>query len=231
MFVLATEFLYLGVTGFAGELPILPSGLIEVDFAFCLIDGGLTDAAFAQATLLEYVNLGGNAFNASVPAVFGTFANLEFFYVSDCFISGDLSYMNGMPSIFEHWNDVNPGLSGQIFDFIGDLSTLQSFSVTQSSLTGTIPASLGQLVDMQQMWFYGNLLVGQIPAELALLRRMGTLQLEGNSFTGVMPAAVCTNTGFLGTLDILGADCNDANFEVRKHFVCTDFSLYLCHFD
>lgn len=198
------------MTGFAGDLPVLPSGVVEVDFAFCLIDGGLTGDVFQPAQGLEYVNLGGNAFNASVPAIFGSLAQLQFFYISDCFISGDLSYMQGMPRIFEHWIDVNPGLRGPVFDFIGSLSTLQSFSVTQSSLTGTLPTTLGQLLDMQQMWYYGNLLTGQIPSEIGLLKRMGTLQLEGNSFGGSMPAEVCANTGVFGVLSVLGVDCDEA---------------------
>ena len=193
--------------------------MVEVDFAFCLIDGGLADAAFQPAQALEYVNLGGNAFNTSVPSVFGSLTELQFFYISDCFISGDLSYMQGMPNIFEHWNDVNPGVTGPVFDFIGSLSTLQSFSVAQSSLTGTLPTSLGQLVDMQQMWFYSNLLTGEIPTELGLLKGMGTLQLEGNSFTASMPDTVCANTGFSGKLSILGADCLDPDFEVRELLV------------
>jgi len=210
-----TEYLYCGVTGFAGNLPILPSGIIEVDFAFALIDGGLTSAVFQPAQGLQYVNLGGNAFNTSVPAVFSSLPELQFFYISDCFISGDLSYMQGMPKIFEHWIDVNPGLGGPVFSFIGNLNTLQSFSVTQNSLTGTLPTTLGQLTDMQQMWFYLNLLNGQIPTQLGLLKRMQRLQLEGNSFTGTMPAEICADTGFLGTLTVLGADCAGPNFNVR----------------
>lgn len=122
--------------------------------------------------------------------------------------------MEGMPVIFEHWIDVNPDFGGPVFDFIGNLGTLASFSVTQSALTGTLPTTLGQLTAMVQMWFYDNLLTGQIPTELGRLSRMGILQVEENAFTGSMPDEVCTNTEFLGALDTLGADCNDANFEV-----------------
>lgn len=209
-----TEYFYAGVTGFAGDLPILPSGVIEVDFAFALIDGGLRNEVFQQATGLEYVNLGGNAFNASVPTIFSSLANLQFFYISDCFISGDLSYMQGMPKIFEHWIDVNPGLRGPVYSFIGSLSTLQSFSVTQSSLTGTLPTELGLLTGMQQMWYYANLLTGQIPTEIGNLKRMARLQVEGNTFVGSMPDTVCANTGSFGVLDVLGADCLDEGFAV-----------------
>jgi hypothetical protein len=197
---------------------VLPSGVIEFDVAFCLIDGGLNDAAFQAAQGLEYVFLGGNAFNATVPAVLGSLPELQFLYISDCFISGDLSYMQGMPKIFEHWIDVNPGLSGPVFPFIGSLSTLASFSVTASSLTGTLPTELGNLFSMQQMWYYDNDLIGMIPSELGNLNQMAILQLEGNAFTGTMPTQVCDNIGFLQPLLVLGADCLDVNFEVRTLF-------------
>jgi hypothetical protein len=54
-------------------------------------------------------------------------------------------------AIREHWLDTNPGLSGPIFDFIGDISTLESFSVTFAALTGTIPTTIGQLANMTQV--------------------------------------------------------------------------------
>jgi hypothetical protein len=46
------------------------------------MDGGLTDANFAQSIALECINLGGNAFNATVPSVSSTFQNLQFLYLS-----------------------------------------------------------------------------------------------------------------------------------------------------
>jgi hypothetical protein len=211
---LDTGFLYFSGTGFAGDLAPLPSNLVEFDASFTLISGGLVDATFAGLNSLNFCVLDGNAYNSSVPSVFGSLAALEFFYISDAFISGDLSYMQGMPKIIEHWIDVNPGLGGQVFPFIGSLTTLQSFSVTLNDLSGNMPAELGQLQDMSQMWYYGNRLSGQIPTEYGTMVALKILQLEGNDFTGSMPAEICANIGFLRPLEILGADCSDANFEV-----------------
>ena len=234
------EILLLGVTGFAGDLPTLPSGITDVDLSFGLWDGRFEDEIFDNADTLEFAVFGGSAFNTTVPTALGTLPNLEFLYISDCFLSGDLSYMEPMPKIREHWIDVNPGFGGPIFEFIGNISTLQSFSVTQSSLTGTVPAVLADLVQMQQMWFTNNLLTGTIPSELGLLQAMSRLQLEGNSFVGSMPEEICDNIGFLKPLQILGADCEDENFEVRmtlhsKTLLCrqpyiflTSFSPFLC---
>ncbi len=197
---------------------MLPSGVIEFAVEFALFDGGLNDAAFQDAQGLEYAFLGGNAFNTTVPSILGRLPELQFLYISDCFISVDLSYMQGMPKIFEHWIDVNPALTGPVFPFIGSLSTLASFSVTASSLTGTLPTELGNLFNMQQMWYYDNDLIGMIPSELGNLNQMAILQLEGNAFTGTMPTQVCDNIGFLQPLLVLGADCLDVNFEVRTLF-------------
>jgi hypothetical protein len=46
--------------------------------------------------------------------------------------------------------DGNPGLGGLISTVIGDLSTLQSFSVAESGLTGVLPSEIGNLVDMSE---------------------------------------------------------------------------------
>jgi hypothetical protein len=197
---------------------VLPSGVIEFDVSFSLIDGGLNDAAFEAAQALEYLLLDGNAFNATVPAVLGSLPELQFLYISDCFLSGDLSHMQGMQKIIEHWIDGNPGITGPVFSFIGALSTLASFSVFASSLFGILPTELGNLVNMQQMWFYDNDLTGTIPPQLGNLYQLEILQLEGNAFTGTMPTQVCDKIGPLQPLMVLGADCLDVNFEVRTLF-------------
>jgi hypothetical protein len=202
-----TEYLYFQATAFAGDLPRLPVGLIEFDCSFTLISGGLVDGNFAGLSRLNYALLDGNAYNSTVPSDFGALPALEFLYISDAFVSGDLSYMQGMPAMVEHWIDLNPGVGGQIPAFIGDIQTLSSFSVTQSGLIGTLPSELASLPNMIQMWFYGNQIGGTIPSELGLLASMTLLQLEDNAFSGVMPAEICSNIGFLRPLLTLGADC------------------------
>jgi hypothetical protein len=227
MYIQRAATLIVEETSFSGDIPRLPPNLVNFDVSFAFFTGGLTDANFEGLEMLNFVDLDGNAFNSTVPSVFGRLPNLQFLYLSDSFISGDLSYMNGMAAMREHWIDTNPGLTGPIFDYIGDITTLESFSITFSSLTGTLPTSLGQLSVMLQMWFYSNQLTGPIPTELGSLKTMTILQLEGNAFTGSMPAEVCANTMFPSqTLTVLGADCEDAGFECS---CCTCCSLVECN--
>jgi hypothetical protein len=213
-------------TAFGGDIPRLPDNLVNFDVSFSFYTGGLTDANFEGLNRIEFIDLDGNAFNSTVPTALGRLPNLQFLYLSDAFISGDLSYMNGMSSIREHWADTNPDLSGPVFDFIGAIPTLESWSVTFCSLTGTLPSTLGNLATIQQMWLYSNQLNGQIPASLGTLTEMRILQLEGNSFTGTMPTEVCANTQFPGAIEILGADCEDPNFNCT---CCTCCSVLECN--
>lgn len=210
--------LYFQATAFAGSLVPLPPNLFEFDCSFTLIDGGLTDQTFTGLNKLNWALLDGNAYNSSVPRVFGSLPELEFLFLSDAFISGDLSYMQGMPKMIEHWIDVNTGLSGQIPSFIGEIRTLRSFSVTQASLTGRIPAALGNLNQMVQLWLYANVLSGPIPSELAI-RSLRILQLEGNSFSGTMPEEICQLTRFPSTMDTLGADCAEIGVSTTRYSI------------
>mmetsp|Transcript_24863 Transcript_24863/g.59024 ORF Transcript_24863/g.59024 Transcript_24863/m.59024 type:complete len:540 (+) Transcript_24863:526-2145(+) len=213
-------------TAFTGDIPRLPDNLVNFDVSFAFFTGGLTDANFEGLSEMNFLDLDGNAFNTTVPAVLGSLPNLQFLYLSDAFISGDLSYMSGMAAMREHWIDTNPGLVGTLPALIGDISTLESFSVTFSGLTGPIPTTLGQLENMQQMWLYANQLTGEIPAELGNLMAMRILQVEGNAFVGEMPAEVCANTMFpTQVLEILGADCEDAGFTCT---CCTCCSVAQC---
>lgn len=222
----AFGFLFFKNTAFSGPLTRLPENIQEFDCSFSFISGGFTDANFQGLNSLVFANFDGNAYNSTVPSSFSNLPRLEFLYIVDGFISGDLSYMVGMPAMREHWVDTNPSLGGQIPPAISTVSTLESFSMTSCSFTGTIPSELGNFgSQMKQVWMYDNMLTGQIPSELANLNALRLLQLEGNAFTGSMPAEICAQTIFPNPLEELGADCFDPNFSCD---CCTCCSVEEC---
>ena len=164
---------------------------------------------------MNYVVLDGNAFNEAIPSVFGQLEFLEFFYADDALITGDLSYMQGMPAIVQHWIDNNPTLGGPLFPFIGELTSLSSLSITDNGIIGTIPTELGNLTNLRDLWLFGNTLTGKVPSEIGNIRRLLYFQVEGNDLTGDMPAEVCANNKFpTDTLLVLGADCDSINVSV-----------------
>jgi hypothetical protein len=176
---------------------------------------------------MVFADLGGNAFNSTVPLAFATMPTLQFLYLVDGFISGDLSYMIGMPAMREHWIDTNPGLGGTLPVALSAVATLESFSISSCNFVGTIPTEFGNFgFVMKQIWMYDNALTGTIPTQLGLLNTMRLLQLEGNAFVGAMPAEVCANTNFPLPLETLGADCFDEGFVVSS---ITHSFLFACY--
>jgi len=198
-------------TSFGGSLPQFPDSLVSLDISGAFFTDGLEDDRFEGLELLNFVDLDHNLFNGAVPSVFGRLPNLEYLYISGNSMTGDLSFMEGMPAIRELWVDRNSQLTGPLYDFIGDISTLESFSVTSSMLTGSIPESFGNFENMKQMWLSSNSLSGSIPASLGNLKRMTVLQVEDNLLTGSMPEDICAQRSDL--LAVLGADCQDEKVE------------------
>jgi hypothetical protein len=187
----------------------LTPGIIEADFAFSLLDQGLVDEAFANATSLEYLNLGGVSYSTTLPSTLTILPNLQFFYANGCDIRGDLNFLPSMPAIIELWLDSNPQLTSTIPGNLDQVSTLVSLSLTNNALTGTLPSVLGTMTSLQTLWLYENDFQGTIPTELGNLRRLKTLSVLDNPFlTGSMPQEVCANTGYRGVLDSLVADCD-----------------------
>lgn len=207
---LKIAYLFFKATSFGGDLPRLPSGLVEFDCSYSLISGGLVNRNVQNLQNLVFFDVSGCAFNQKVPSVLGSLPKLKYLYLSDSFISGDLSYMRGMPSIIENWIDVNPDFGGTIPTFIGDLTTLRSFSVTQSNLVGTLPEELGNLFQMETLWLYGNRLTGTIPTVYGSgMPRIKAFRVESNQLFGTIPASICskrTNAFPGGNLEVLGAD-------------------------
>ena len=192
---------------FAGKLPAkFPDGLVELDIANSMITGELQGSAFTDLTSLRFLLMDGVQFDSSIPSEIAGLPNLEYLFATDAMITGDLSYMENMSVIFEHWVDRNPALGGTIPSFLGALTTLQSFSIAECNFTGTIPETLGNLEMMQQMWLYGNQLSGEIPASLGKLKFMRTFEVEENNLSDSMPEAICNNFSD-GMLKVLGADC------------------------
>eukprot|EP00980_Cylindrotheca_fusiformis_P003182 scaffold721_cov131-Cylindrotheca_fusiformis.AAC.72 len=164
----------------------------------------------ARLNNLNYVVISGLSLSSSIPTVFGSLQNLEFFYAADSLITGDLSFMEGMPVMKQLWVDDNPGLGGPLYPFIGDIESMISLSLTDNSLTGTIPAELGKLTDADAIWLFGNSLTGTIPSEIGNLRFLRFFQVEGNQLSGEVPDEICANTQFPSeVLEVLGADCSE----------------------
>ncbi|CAA0287534.1 unnamed protein product [Arabidopsis thaliana] len=86
------------------------------------------------------------------------------------------------------------GLTGEILEFISDLTSLEVLDLSNNSLTGSVPEFLANMETLKLINLSGNELNGSIPATLLDKERRGsiTLSIEGN--TGLCSSASCATT-------------------------------------
>jgi len=204
------QYLYLGQTffehdGIPSELSQL-SNLVELDISFTSWFGPLQSNPWSQLTRLEYLVMNGNVFNTTLPNELIELPNLQYLYVVDSFLKGDLEWVSRMPAIRELWVDNNP-LSTGIPVSLTTVSTLASFSAGNCGLTGSIPASLGNMADtMTHLWLNDNELTSDIPGDLSKLSNLRTLSLMGNEFVGGVPSEICSQKELVGKLQTVEVD-------------------------
>lgn len=180
--------------------------LRSMDVSYCLFHGAIADDFFETFPDLEYLDIGGNMFNGSIPSTIASLWSLKFLYMEYTDLQGSLNPIlkSGLPAIEEIWCDDNPDLNGAIAPEVGQLTTLKSLSLVNCNLSGVIPKTMGNLVNMEQLWLTQNNLNGNIPTELGALSRMELFYAHNNDLQGSMPSAVCSST----SLKKLGGDCN-----------------------
>lgn len=202
--------LYFGRTYF--EYPGIPTAigsltnLQEFDCSYTLYHGPLKAQAFQSLQKLEYLHMGGNRYNSSIPVELAALPKLQYVYAEYADLRGNLSFVRNMSSVIEFWIDRNPMIKGAIPSEIGMATNLKSFSVTGCGLEGKIPTELASL-RLQQFWAYNNSLTGTIPTEFANLGELVRLGLEANKLQGEVAPGICENRVPNGLLAKLETDC------------------------
>ncbi|KAL7580263.1 hypothetical protein ACA910_012999 [Epithemia clementina (nom. ined.)] len=203
-----TAFQYVGIPGYIGQL----ENLEVLDVSYSLYFGPLQEETFQNLTHLQYLDIGGNSYNSSLPESIGNLTNLVYFYADDCDLEGDLSVWatpEQLPALYELWIDNNPMMTGTLPSELGQYSNLTSISLTGLGITGKIPTQLGNLRGLEQLWLVDNKLNGKIPSQFGSLTKLTILELESNDLSGSMPKEICKAVQQTRVLDVLEADCGD----------------------
>ncbi|WZY93308.1 hypothetical protein YC2023_065637 [Brassica napus] len=94
----------------------------------------------------------------------------------------------------EGWNLSASGLTGEILEFISELTNLEVLDLSNNTLTGSVPEFLVNMETLKVINLSNNELNGSIPATLLDKARRGriSLSLEGN--TGLCSIISCSTT-------------------------------------
>ena len=120
----------------------------EYDCSYTLYRGPLLGEPFVGLDSLEYLSLGGNTYNSSVPLEIASLPNLKRLYMEESSLTGSLDFVASMDSMLELWLDYN-NFHGTIPTTIGTVSTLGSLSLSNNYfVSGTIPTEIASVKQM-----------------------------------------------------------------------------------
>ncbi|XP_047331852.1 receptor-like protein 9DC3 [Impatiens glandulifera] len=208
---------YLNYNNFDGSIPQFISNLTEldeIDLSFNNFDGTLYLDTFSNTKQLRYIKLGNNG-NLSVVDADGNFSTITFLDLSSCKLQNfPIKFLTTSKNL-RLFDLSNTGVSGQIPEWIGDMSRMRTFRASNNKIKGEIPSSICNmkvlnLLDLSQNELEGpihpcfgnfstklrvqdlrnNNLHGGIPEPYAEDNMLSVLALNGNGLQGPIPESL-----------------------------------------
>jgi Leucine-rich repeat (LRR) protein len=169
-----------------------------------LIGGPLDGTVFRKLSRLQYLDIGDNYFNSTMPQAIARLPNLRELHADNCGLHGKVErFLPLMTTLIKVRVDHNFELSGTIPPSVGNLTNLESLSFGNCDLRGQIPTEVGRMTNLHHLWLYGNWLSGTIPSEIGLLTKLTIFGIEDNVISNAaMPQEVCKLNLFA-----LSSDC------------------------
>ncbi|KAK3156586.1 hypothetical protein QOZ80_2AG0109170 [Eleusine coracana subsp. coracana] len=141
------------------NVPTLP----YLDLSFNLLSGPFPDA-------LQELYLDGNSMVGMIPATLQRLCSLQVVHVSWNQINGDMSeFMDRLPRCalshvqVLHLSATN--MSGELPQWIGDMSELTSLDLSYNNLAGDIPLGIGRLSKLTKLFLFMNNMNGRLTEE------------------------------------------------------------------
>ncbi|XP_072953807.1 probable LRR receptor-like serine/threonine-protein kinase At1g53440 [Typha angustifolia] len=210
------ERLLLSANNLNGELPDSLGKLKNLtDFR---IDGnpitGKIPSFIGNWSKLQRLDMQGTSMEGPLPAIFSTLSSVTDLRITDLKGDGEFPPLQNMKAMKELVLR-NVSISGELPDFIGDMTKLKVLDLSFNNLTGPIPSSYDGLANsIVFLYFTNNMLNGIIPNWI--IRTGKNLDLSYNSFTGstssCQPGKMCFSDLYFVYYRISGC--------LRRDFLC-----------
>ncbi|XP_042411648.1 probable LRR receptor-like serine/threonine-protein kinase At1g53440 isoform X1 [Zingiber officinale] len=175
-----------------GELPDSLGNLQNL--TYFLIDGnpisGKIPRFIGNWTQLERLDMQGTFMEGPFPLSFSTLMNLKELRVSD--LKGGIGTFPPLHNMKKMLKLVlrNLSISGELPEYIAEMSTLNTLDLSFNNLSGSIPASYEGLTrTLNKMYLTNNKFTGTIPSWILTSTRQ--FDISYNSFTGLPAPSVC----------------------------------------
>ncbi|XP_056696921.1 probable LRR receptor-like serine/threonine-protein kinase At3g47570 isoform X2 [Spinacia oleracea] len=143
--------------------------------------------SLANATNLQFLEIGRNKFKGVFPKIFCNFSSLTALTLYNNNIHGEIPVCIENVATLQFLDASNNALSGVIPRGIGKLQNLQKLFLDGNQLSGFIPTSIGNLTKISVLTLSNNGLQGQIPSSLGNCISLNQLHLSNNGLTKNIP--------------------------------------------
>lgn len=119
---------FLRLTGFLYSLFL--HAIVEYDCSSTLYFGELKGEIFTNLLKLQYLVIGDNFYtNSTVPTQIANLPDLQYLYLHNCGLKGNIEFVMNLTKIKEFWIDMNPNITGTIPTEISQLQNTLGTSV------------------------------------------------------------------------------------------------------
>ncbi|KAJ6823597.1 pentatricopeptide repeat-containing protein [Iris pallida] len=154
--------------------------------------GGMLPKSIANiSTTLQWLTMGNNPIEGSIPPDIGKLVSLAIFDFGSNFFSGSIPASIGLLKNLNKLDLSSNNFSGEIPSTMGNLSQLNNLFLYSNSFSGSIPASLGNCKSLKILNLGYNKLTGTIPKEVFSISSLAQgLSFKENQLTGMIPPEV-----------------------------------------
>ncbi|TMX05219.1 hypothetical protein EJD97_000902, partial [Solanum chilense] len=224
-----TNLRHLQLSGFEGRIPIEISyltDLVSLDLycSKCELDERTFEAMLKNLTNLELLSLSEVNISSRLPVNISS-SSLRYVDLESTNLQGVLTeslfLLPKLETLKLGYNDLlegvlpkihpsntllelsipHTGISGELPDSIGTLSSLNLLYLEGCQFSGSIPDSIGNLTQITELLLWGNHFTGHIPSTISKLKHLTQLVLSDNSLGGAIPH-VFSNLQKLVSLDL-----------------------------
>ncbi|XP_055801784.1 receptor-like protein 7 [Solanum dulcamara] len=185
------EILSLSGVNISSPIPVnMSSSLRYVDLRYTNMQGVLTQSFFLLPNLETLLLRGNELLKGVFPNVHPRNTVLMELDIADTGISGELPDSIGTLSSLNILYLSGCQFSGSIPDSVGNLTQIRELDFSDNNFTSHIPSTIFNFTHLRSLYLSSNSLSGPLPNNASMLQNLKELDLSYNSLNGTIPSWV-----------------------------------------
>uniref|UniRef100_A0A5B7BRY8 Putative Disease resistance family protein / LRR family protein n=1 Tax=Davidia involucrata TaxID=16924 RepID=A0A5B7BRY8_DAVIN len=185
------EVLYLTRNQLSGSIPVSLgqlSNLKKFDISFNLLEGVVSEAHFANLSMLKDMTTSSNFLTFKVRPDWIPPFQLKYLRMRSCKIGSQFpQWLQTQKEVVTLYLS-NASISGTLPEWLPDMHMIRDLDLSDNLLSGPLPQNIGDMMPtLESLLLAGNLINGSIPNSLCRIKTLQALDLSKNRLSGYLP--------------------------------------------